>query len=162
LGFNGLRFRFRHDNWARLAAGAAAAAADYCCELDKDGIASRGRWYSIGDGRGCAGRLRRPRSSFGVRWITTRTRREPNQPGILRGLAGDFTDAEAQFRRLLAVQTNRKCRITGLALYRQGRAMEALPYFDRALELDPEFIQARNNRAAAAAASRADNGIALP
>jgi len=167
LGVQWIALQIQTRNWARLAAGAAAAAPIYLL-LSWNWTGYRepvGRWYFD---RGWAW-VRQGRLAEAEEQFRRALDHDPDEArarinlGILRGLAGDFTDAEAQFRRALAVQTNPEVlNNLGYALYRQGRAMEALPYFDRALELDPEFIQARNNRAAAAAASRADNGIALP
>ena len=49
----------------------------------------------------------------------------------------------------------------GAALYHLGRPDEALRHIDRALALDPSLTEARNNRAAIAAAARAADGPAL-
>lgn len=73
--------------------------------------------------------------------------------GNVLGQTGDLTGAEREFRRALATGENSETlNNLGYTLQLQGRWAESLPYFDRALALDPENGQARNNRRAALAA----------
>ncbi len=75
--------------------------------------------------------------------------------GNLLGQMGDLAGAEREFRQAVAAGDNPEAwNNLGYALYLQGRAAEAAPCFDRALALDPENRQARNNREAARAVWR--------
>lgn len=77
--------------------------------------------------------------------------------GNVLGQMGDLAGAEREFRQALAAGENTEAwNNLGYALYLQGRSAEAVPCFERALALDPENGQARNNRQAAQASLEAD------
>lgn len=76
-----------------------------------------------------------------------------NSLGMVLGGTGDLVEAEAAFRE--SVKRNDKepqyAYNLGLALERQGRRADAIPYFARALELNPNFRAARERLSEAGA-----------
>jgi tetratricopeptide (TPR) repeat protein len=64
--------------------------------------------------------------------------------------AGRLGEAEAELRRVIDSRSAPDAlELLGILLAQQGRAYEALPFFDRALSLKPDSAGARHNRAQA-------------
>ena len=61
--------------------------------------------------------------------------------------AGRGKEAEAEYRRLLAIDTGQARVLDALGLLEQTRPEEALYWFRRAVEADPEYFQGRLNLA---------------
>ncbi len=66
--------------------------------------------------------------------------------GTALGQAGDYREAERCYREAVALEPNAANLVClGASLAAQGRNDEEAPYYERALELDPEHADARQN-----------------
>ena len=72
-----------------------------------------------------------------------------NALGLVFGSASRFAEAEHAFREAAARDAKDAQYVynIGLALQRQGRASEAVPFFRKTLDLDPRFAAARERLA---------------